>query len=144
MTTTNQVGKEIAQAITEELRKAAEEIFAKHGLQTTKQISKYGEWYDFRIEATAIEQGLNGVNLASKEAIYFTKYGWTAYASDFTPTELVAPLGTIFQDGPGRDEFVFAGVDPKKKKNPIVLIRLGKTYYAPEAIIPALNKAAKK
>lgn len=143
MTTTHQVSKEIAQAITEELRKAAEEIFAKHGLQTTKQVSKYGEWYDFRIEAVAIEEGLNGVNLASKEASYYSQYGWTAYASDFTPTQLVAPLGTIFQDGPGRDQFVFAGVDPKKKKNPIVLTRLGKTYYAPESIIPALNSAVK-
>lgn len=141
-TTTPTVSKEIARAITEELRKAAEEIFAKHGLQISKQTTGHGEWFDFRIEAVAIEEGLNGVNLASKEAIYFTKYGWTAYTSNFTPTELTAPLGTIFQDKAG-DEFVFAGVDPKKKKNPIVLTRLGKTYYAPESIIPALNEAGK-
>lgn len=142
MTTTHQVSKETAQAISAELRKAAEEIFAKHGLQTSKQVSKYGEWYDFRIEAVAIEEGLNGVNLASKEASYYSQYGWTAYASDFTPTELVAPLGTIYKDGRG-DEFVFAGIDPKKKKNPIVLTRLGKTYNAPESIISALNSAVK-
>jgi hypothetical protein len=139
------VSKETAQAVASEIDKAVRDILAKHGLESGKTSMGYGEWFDFKITATAVELGLNGVNLASKEATYYTKFGYTAYlggdiVSD-TGTPLTAVLGTRFQG-----DYFFAGIDAKKRKNPIVAIdrKTGKTVFFAENIIPRLNLASEQ
>ena len=138
------VSKETAQAVASELDKAVRDILAKHGLQAGKTSMGYGEWFDFKITATSLELGLNGVNLATREATYYKKFGYTAYLggdNDFTGTELTAVLGTRFQG-----DYFFAGIDSKKRKNPVMAIdrKTGKTVFFPETIIPRINLASEQ
>ena len=137
------VDKNTAQAVASEIDKAVREILAKHGLEAGKTSMGYGEWFDFKITATAVELGLNGVNLSSKEATYYKKFGYTHFqsAADFVGVQLTAVLGTRFQG-----DYFFAGIDSKKRKNPIVAIdrKTGKTVFFPEAVVPRLNLASEQ
>lgn len=139
--TTYAVSKEKAAAVSAEIKEAVEKILAKHELQIGQIRSGHGEWFEFKVTAEAIQQGPNGVNLASKEATYYTKFGFTAYDDDYKATELVAPLGTIFKNG--TKEYVFSGVNPQKRKFPIQARRTsdGEMVGLPEAIIPVINMA---
>jgi len=138
------VDKALANIVGTEIDKAVREILAKHGLEAGRTSIGCGEWFDYKIVATAVELGLNGVNLATKEAKYYTKFGFTAYLGgddDFVGTELTAVLGTRFNG-----DYAFAGIDAKKRKNPIVAldIKTGKTVYFQESIIPRLNLASEQ
>jgi hypothetical protein len=139
---TTEVSKAQAEKISQEIKKAVEEILAANGLSAPTIRSKYGEWYEIKITASAVEVGENGVNLASPEATYFTKFGWSSFDGG-RPVELTAPLGTKFANSQG--EYAFAGIDPKKKKNPIVARRLsdGAKVFFPEGIVSFLNSVAK-
>ncbi len=108
---TNEVSKAQAEKISQEIKKAVEEILAANGLSAPTIRSKYGEWYEIKITASAVE--------------------------------LTAPLGTKFANSQG--EYAFAGIDPKKKKNPIVARRLsdGAKVFFPEGIVSFLNSVAK-
>jgi hypothetical protein len=137
-----QVSKETAQAVAKEMDAAIRAILSKHGLEVGKTSMGYGEWFDFKVTAVAVSLGDNGVNLASKEATYFSKFGYTAYDDNFNATELIAPLGTKFTHL--LKDYAFAGVDAKKRKTPIVAldIKAGKVVYFAEAIIARINDAA--
>lgn len=139
---TTEVSKAQAEKISQEIKQAVEAILAANGLSAPKIASKYGEWYEIKITASAVELGENGVNLASPEATYFTKFGWTSFSGS-SPVELTAPLGTKFSNGQG--EYAFAGIDPKKRKNPIVALRLsdGARVFFPDTAVPFLNSVAK-
>jgi hypothetical protein len=80
------------------------------------------------------------VNLSSKEATYYSKFGYTAYAgdNDFTGVELTAPLGTRFHG-----DYAFAGIDAKKRKFPIIAIDLktGKMVGFPDSMVSHINLA---
>lgn len=134
------ISKQTGQAVAAEIDKAVRDILAKHGLEVGKTTMGYGEWFEFKITAVAVTLGDNGVNLSSKEATYYTKFGYTAYMGedDFTGVELTAPLGTRFQG-----DYIFAGIDSKKRKNTIVAIdtKTGKTVLFPDAIVPRINLA---
>lgn len=65
------IERELARAISKEIEAAAAKILDKHGLKASPTRTGYGESYSFKIEAVAVEQGRNGVNLKSKEAISF-------------------------------------------------------------------------
>jgi len=139
------ISKETGQAVAKEMDAAMRDILAKHGLEVGKVSTGHGEWFEFKVTAVAISLGDNGVNLSSKEATYYSKFGYTAYLggdNDFTGTQLTAPLGTLFYDG----NYAFAGIDSKKKKNTIVAIRIadGKTVLFPESVIPTINHSAEQ
>lgn len=140
------ISKETANAVATELDAAVRAILTKHGLEAGKTTIGCGEWFDYKIVATAVTRGDNGVNLSSREATYYTKFGYTAYAGDddFTGVELEAPLGMRFSAGRPLQDYAFAGVDSKKRKNPIVAIDLttGKTVYFADSIVARLNLAA--
>lgn len=142
------INKETANAVATEIDAAVRDILAKHGLQAGKTTIGCGEWFDYKIVATALTLGENGVNLTSKEATYYTKFGYTAYAGedDFTGIELTAPLGTRFSGGQPLKDYAFAGVDTKKRKNPIMALDLstGKTVYFADAIVKRVNLAAEQ
>lgn len=141
---TTGISKQTAQAVTEEIQQALQVIFAKHNLEVGKISTGHGDWYEFKVQATAISLGLNGVNMASRYAVYYTKFGWTAYGENFEATELTAPLGTKFSYN-NRD-VIFAGVDSAKKKFPIVVqdAQTGEVRLLPELAIPRINLAAKE
>lgn len=141
------ISKEVANVVSAEIDKAVREILANHGLLAGKTTIGCGEWFDYKIVATAIDLGPNGVNLASREANYYKKFGYTAYAGedDFTGVELTAPLGTAFTSSSGK-VMAFSGVDAKKRKTPIMAIEIstGKTFLFADAAIATINKAAQK
>ena len=138
------ISKETASAVHKEIDEAVKAILAKHNLQVEKVSTGYGEWFDYKVTATPIALGLNGVNLSSRDATYFTKFGFTAYLGgddDFTGTQLTAVLGTRFHG-----DYYFAGVDAKKRKNPIVALdsKTGRIVYFQESIIPNINLASEQ
>jgi hypothetical protein len=139
-----EVTKQQAVSITAEIKEAVDAILAKHGLADPKVKTTYGDYYKFTLEACAKNEGDNGINLSSKEATYFTKFGYTAYDEKFSPTQLVAPLGTVFTVN-GK-EFAFGGIASSRKKYPIVGVSTedGRTTLFTDAVVAKINKAAGK
>ena len=134
------ISKETGQAVAAEIDKAVRDILAKHGLEAGRTTTGHGEWFEYKVTAVAVTLGDNGVNLSSKEATYYSKFGYTAYAgdNDFTGVELTAPLGTRFQG-----DYAFAGIDAKKRKFPIIAIDLktGKMVGFPDSVVARINLA---
>jgi hypothetical protein len=142
---TQQITKAKAEVVSAEIQEAVEAILERHGISKGKIKYGYGAWFEWKITATAFEEGLNGVNMASREASYYTQFGWTAYgqAPNYEQTQLTAPLGTKFVSN-GK-EYVFAGVDAKKRKYPIFAVEADtqKPMYFTETVITKINRAAR-
>lgn len=138
------VSKEQGQKVAQEIKQAVEEILKREGLslETTKML--YGEWFEFKIKAVSVELGLNGVNLASPEAIYYTKYGFTAFipgAIEDSQQKLTAPLGTQIQVK--GQTLTFAGIAPQRRKYPIAMLdEAGEMVFTTEAMVARLNNAS--
>lgn len=141
---TSTITKEKAQAVSTEIKQAVEEILTRHNMNLSQIRTGHGEWFEFKVTATAIDLGLNGVNMATKEAQYYQRFGWTVYGHgpDFKSEELIAPLGTMFTSQ-GKT-YLFAGCAPSRKKYPIVATEVGKTepIYFTETVVAKINKAA--
>lgn len=139
------ISKETGQAVAAEINEAVRAILAKHGLEAGKTVTGHGEWFEYKVTAVAVTLGDNGVNLSSKEATYYSKFGYTAYAGDddFTGVELTAPLGTRFNAGRPLQDYAFAGIDAKKRKFPIMAIDLqtGKMVGFPDSVVSRINLA---
>ena len=138
------VSKETAAQVAQEMKTAMEEILKRHNLDTQQVKWGHGDWFEWKITATAIELGPNGVNLATPEAQYYTKFGFSAYQEgpiQFCKTELTAPLGTEIQvQG---QTLYFAGIAPKRRKFPIAVINAsGEMMFLTEASVATLNKNA--
>jgi hypothetical protein len=138
-----EVTKEQAVSVTAEIQEAVNAILAKHGLTGPKIKTTYGDFYKFTLEAFVKNEGDNGINLSSKEATYFKKFGYTAYDAQYNTTELVAPLGTIFKNK--GVEYAFGGIASSRKKYPIVGINTanGTTMLFTDAMVPVINASAK-
>ena len=141
------IDKATALAVAEEMRTAIDAILEKHGLQLEDRKIGYGDYFDFKIKAVPVIKGTNGVNMASQEATSYIKFGYQGIVQDGTqfgtPTTLTAELGTIFDiDGV---EYVFAGVNPRKRKFPIVAIRKfdGASMGFPDGVINRINASSK-
>jgi hypothetical protein len=139
---TNGISKETAGVVSAEIYEAVKAIFAKHNLEVSKSTSGHGDWFEFKVVGSPIAKGLNGVNMASKEATYYTKFGYSSYSEDFSELRLTAPLGTKFMWN--NREVFFAGIDAAKRKFPIMVIEAstGKTLMLPDAAIGKINLAA--
>lgn len=138
------VSKETAAQVAQEMKTAMEEILKRHNLDTQQVKWGHGDWFEFKITATAIELGPNGVNLATPEAQYYTKFGFSACQTgpiQSAVTELTAPLGTEIQvQG---QTLYFAGIAPKRRKFPIAVINAsGEMMFLSEASVATLNKNA--
>lgn len=134
------ISKTKAQALIDELSPVIKEILERHGMDP-KFAWKYGDWFELKLTASAVEEGANGVNLGSPEAQYFTKYGFTVHALG-TSTKLTAPLGTLFESR--GETYAFAGIAAKRSKYPIVgrNIADGTTTFFTEAAVSKINYAA--
>lgn len=143
----NIVGKKFAEAVSKEINSAIEEIFKKHGLKVTKTQTTYGDSYAFKVQATIPQMGANGVDLSSKEAIEYERFGysWFKVEADrsYAYIKLEAPLGTEFVVN--AKTYIFAGVNHRKQKFPIYAINKadGKHYGLPDSVVPMINAAAK-
>jgi hypothetical protein len=117
------VSKDKAQAITAEIQAAVQVILEKHELQASKVRTKYGDGYQFSVQADAIEINASGVNLASTESQV-----WTQVGKSYGFADPVSVLGAEFtQNG---KSFKFLGFNPNAVKFPLVAKNLadGKTY----------------
>lgn len=139
------VSKAKAEAVINELSPIIKEVLARHGMDP-KFAWKYGDWFELKLTASAVEEGPNGVNLGSPEAQYFTKFGYTTYkaiaAGMSGAVTLDAPLGTLFES---RGEvYAFAGIAAKRSKYPIVgrNVADGAITFFTDALIAKLNGAA--
>jgi hypothetical protein len=129
------VEKAKAQAIMDELGPIIREVVERHGLAAPQMQWKYGAWFELKLNAALLEEGPHGINLGSKEASWFTKFGFHG---------LNAPLGTVFMSK--HDSYVFAGIASKRPKYPVYAKNLlqGTYHFFPEGIIPSINAAAEK
>jgi hypothetical protein len=128
-----QITKNQAQLIIDELEPLLQAAMAKHGLDKPKLKWNYGDYFGLKLEASSVELGDNGVNLASAEAQYFTRFGYRG---------VTAPLGTMFENK--GTKYSFIGIASKRSKYPIAAVNqsTNTTTFFPEGIIPLLNKAA--
>lgn len=138
------VSKEQGQKLAQEIKQAVEEILKREGLSLETTKLGYGEWFEYKIKAVSVELGPNGVNLASPEAIYYTKYGFTAFipgAIEESQQKLTAPLGTQIQVK--GQTLTFAGIAPQRRKYPIAMLdQAGEMVFVSEAMVARLNNAS--
>lgn len=134
------VSKELTSEVSAEIQAAIAPILAKHGLTLTKFTSKYGDSYGVSISASPTVLSESGVNLASPEAIYFERFGYTAWLGKGLDdrVELTAKLGTKFTTA-GK-EYVFIGIR-SRGKNKVVAERDGKSFVFADSVVPTINKA---
>jgi hypothetical protein len=134
------ISKTKAQAMIDELSPVIKEIMARHGMDP-KFAWKYGDWFEMKMTASAVEEGPNGVNLNSPEAQYFSRFGFTSYSLNDT-LRLSAPLGTLFTSK-GKT-YAFAGIAAKRSKYPIVgrNVADGSITFFTEFVVREINKAA--
>lgn len=128
-----QISKAKAQLIIDELEPILKAAMAKHGLDVPKLKWNYGDYFGLKLEAASVELGDNGVNMASPEAQYFTRFGFDG---------VTAPLGTTFTNK--GSVYAFIGIAAKRSKYPIAVVNqeTGARSFFPEGIIPILNRSA--
>lgn len=127
------VDKIKAQAIIDELKPLIMDTLKRHGLDTPQMTWKYGAWFELKMNAALLQEGPYGINLGSKEAQYFTQFGFTG---------ITAPLGTVFTSR--GEDYVFAGIAAKRPKYPIYAKNLaqGTYHFFPEGAARLINEAA--
>lgn len=132
----------IALEVTNEIKAAIDEIFTRRGLAAPKLKTTYGDnLYKLAIETTPEVRDASGINLKSKEAEHYTKFGYTDYAGGKC-TKLTAALGTRFTSK--GETFTFAGIAASRSKYPIVGINVdtNETMFFTTAAIGRINSAA--
>jgi len=137
------VSSDLTKKVSAEVQAAILPILEKHGLKLSKISSKYGDSYGLSISASPVVLDENGVNTASNEAIYYTRFGYTAWLGKGLDdrVELTAKLGTKFTTS-GKS-YVFCGIRSRGKSKIIAQgDKDGKSYVFADSIIPVINKAS--
>lgn len=119
------VSKELAAAISAEIAEAVKAVIKKHGLAYESSKSSYGDFYEYKIRAAAVQMK-NGINTQTKEARQFVLQ---APYYGFTDETAEAALGSsIIVEKLG--ECRLYGCSPRKRTRPLILMRVadGKTY----------------
>lgn len=127
------VSKVTAQSIIDELGPIVQEILTRHGLEAPKLKWSYGAWFELKATAAVLELGPHGVNMESKEANYYNRFGFSG---------LDAPIGTVFSVK--GETYVFAGIAAKRPKYPVYALNIStKTYtFFQEGVMKTINAAA--
>lgn len=115
-TVQHEVGRDQARAITAEITKAVTAILEKHGLVSGRVSSKYGYLYSFKIDASQLTKGLNGVNTTSKGALDWVQNSWK-HQAEYGFTDAKSLIGKKFVYN-FRD-FIFIGYNAKRSKFPL-------------------------
>ena len=140
--TTKTITRGVAIEVTNEIKAAIDEIFARRGFAAPTLKTTYGDsLYKLAIETTPEVLNESGINLKSKEALHYTRYGFTDY-DGATPINLTAPLGTRFTSK--GETYAFAGIAASRSKYPIVGINVdtNQTTFFTAAIVGRINDAA--
>lgn len=141
--TTKTITRGVALEVTNEIKAAIDEIFARRGFAAPTLKTTYGDsLYKLAIETTPEVLNESGINLKSKEALHYTRYGFTDY-DGATPINLTAPLGTRFTSK--GETYAFAGIAASRSKYPIVGINVdtNQTTFFTAAIVGRINDAAR-
>lgn len=137
------IDKKLANDVLSELSVALKTICDKHGLSTPKIKASYGDVLRFTIETTEDTVDSSGVNTSSREALYYTKYGFSYLNTARNAyVKLAAPLGTRFTVR--GTEYIFAGIAATRKKYPIYCIadETQKPTLFTEDVAARINEAA--
>ena len=128
------ISKELAAQITSEIDEAVAAVLAKYELKRSKRRSTYGDFYRFTVEASAVVEGDNGVNVASPEA---PAWIGNAYYMGFKNPEAALGKQFTFQG----TTYTLTGMRPRARKFPITARREsdGKTYGLPESVISRIE-----
>jgi hypothetical protein len=135
------IDKVLAAKVLEELKAAANTVFAANGLSEANVRATYGDVLKITLETCENAVDESGINMKSKEAMYYLRFGFTSFSSA-TPEKLVAPLGTRFTSR-GR-EFVFAGIAATRKKYPVYCVETetNEVRLFSDAVVTTINRAA--
>lgn len=135
------ISKKQAADIMDELKPLIEDALKRHGLDAPKLSWKYGAWFELKMTASELDEGVNGVNMSSPEAQYYSRFGFSAFINHVA-VKLEAPLGTKFYNQ-GND-YVFLGIAAKRSKYPIAARRVDddQLVFFPEGIVTKINAAA--
>jgi hypothetical protein len=127
------IEKSTALAVMNELEDEINRVLAKHGLAEAQLKCKYGVGFELKITSSKLILSDNGVNLGSREAQYYTNFGYMG---------LHAPLGTKFSNR-GSD-YIFIGISPSRRKFPIAARNLteGTNVFFPDGICRVIDEAA--
>lgn len=134
MTTTQAgaVSREAARLITEEINTAVQAILARHGLEAGKSSSGYGDYYQFKITANAVQLNERGVNLQSNEA-----QAWlvNAFQYNFTREQAEAALGKTFTSKGKTMKFL--GFESRRPKFPVYAedTATGERFFLTEPVL---------
>jgi len=136
------VSKETAVKVSREIEKAIASILKENGLAAPKIKTAYGDIYRLTIETTVDATDENGINANSAEAVYYKRFGYTAYDAAHKGIELVAPLGTEFSVK--GISYKFVGINSKRPKYSIAAMRISDgvvTGFA-DGVVPLINSSA--
>ena len=128
------VDKVKLQEVIDDLKPYIEATLQQHGFATPRMQWTYGASLGLKLSADLLAEGPEGINLSSKEAQYYSKFG-------FHPLD--APLGTVFNVR--GESFVFAGIAASRRKYPIYVKNLetGAYSFFTEQVASVINAAAK-
>jgi hypothetical protein len=128
------IDRETLRVIADELTPIIEAALKRHGLDAPKMQWKYGAMLELKMTAAELSEGPNGINLGSREAQYYTRFGFPG---------LDAKLGTVFSVK--GEEFAFAGIAASRRKYPIYAknIETGAYIFYTEMVVATINAAAK-
>lgn len=129
------ISKAKLQEISAELTPFIEEVLKRHGLSDPKMQWKYGTHLELKMSASLLDEGPQGINLASEQAQYYARFGYHG---------LTADLGTVFEHKGMR--YAFAGIAARRPKYPLYAKNLstGDYHFFPEQAIALINSAAAK
>jgi hypothetical protein len=129
------IDRQTAVTVIKEVEAAVAAVFAAHGLTKPKVRGSFGDSLKITLEASPDRTNDNGINIATPEALAYTRY----HASYDLPAN---GLGIKFLSQ-GK-EFVVTGLSPNRPKFPInaVCTTDGKAYKFGRNVIPKINAAA--
>lgn len=130
MSTSHTVTREQARAITEDLRSALAEVFARHGLTAPQLKTTYGDVYKVAASGSPIVLNDEGINTLSPEAIAYQRLGRVYGLRDGLLGKTISVSGK---------QATFIGIAPKRPKYPFMFSVDGKTVLYTEAVREPLN-----
>lgn len=127
------VDKVKLQAVVDDLKPYIEATLQQHGFAKPDFSWTYGASLGLKLSADLLKEGPEGINLGSKEAQHYLKFGFP---------QLNADLGTVFHVR--GETYVFAGIAASRRKFPIYVknYETGAYSFFTEQAASVINAAA--
>lgn len=130
----DQITRQQAREITDEIMSAIQGVLTKHGLTVDSKKSNFGDIYGLTIKASQSQLNENGINTNSLEAMAFL-----LNAQHHGVTDTVAALGAPFTYR--GEQYRCIGYNTRARKMPFLIEKVsepGQHYKAPDSIAPYL------